>query len=225
MAVPSSDTTHQLSKFKEIIFDCDGVIIDSIKSKTDTVVELLSPLTDEEEQQIRSYHQHRPGIHRTSLFRHCRDHILNQPATEEEINTLCSQFNQRVSSFMPELPLVDGLEEFLQNFQDKFRYHVVSGAPQQELEDILRKQGIAHYFDVISGSPPEKPERAASILETSAHGEGAFLLIGDAQEDLEVAQYIGAPMVFRPSTDKIELDSPSILHRIDDFHQLAQILK
>ena len=215
----------ELKNVREIIFDCDGVIIDSIASKTDTVVELLSPLTEDEEKQIRLFHQEHPGIHRSSLFRHCRENILNQPASDQEVQTLCDQFNQRVSSFMPELPLVDGLESFLREFEDRFIFHVVSGAPQQELEDILRKQGIADFFDVISGSPPEKPERAASILDRSANNHSHFLLIGDAQEDLEVAEHIEAPMIFRPSTDKISIDSPSMAGEISNFYQLADQLR
>ncbi len=216
---------NMLRNVREVIFDCDGVIIDSIASKTDTVVKLLSPVSEEEEQQIRLFHQKHPGIHRSSLFRHCRENILDQPVTDEEIQTLCDQFNQRVSSFMPELPLVDGLEAFLEEFGDQFQFHVVSGAPQKELEDILRKQGVAHYFDVISGSPPEKPERAASILERSSNNHSHFLLIGDAQEDLEVAEHIEAPMIFRPSTDEVRLKSPSIVGQISDFHQLAEQMR
>lgn len=221
----NNDEETVLAGIREIILDCDGVIIDSISAKTDSFIDLMAPVTGEEEQEIRMFHARNPGMHRSSVFRYCRENILNRPVTDEEIQTLCDQFNRRVSAFMPELPLVEGLESFLDEFEDDYRFHVVSGAPQKELETILREQNISSYFDRISGSPPGKPERAESILDSSNESHRAFLLIGDAQEDLEMAHRIDAPMVFRPSTDEVTLDSPSILFQIDDFHDLSDRLR
>lgn len=219
------DISNVLSGVREIILDCDGVIIDSISAKTDTVVDLLAPVTAEEEEAIRQLHARNPGMHRSSIFRRCREEILNRPITEEEVQTLCDQFNKRVSAFMPELPLVEGLESFLDEFRDDYRFHVVSGAPQKELETILRKQGVSSYFDVISGSPPGKPERAQSILDNSRENHRAFLLVGDAQQDLEMAHRIDAPMIFRPSTEEVSLDSPSVLFEIKNFLELSDRLR
>jgi len=220
----TNETVGRLQNVRDIIFDCDGVLIESIRPKTDLFVDLLPALSDRQEEAVRELHGSNPGMHRSDVFRHAHEEILGESVSADQITALCDVFNQRVTDMMSDIPLVEGVQSFLERNRHRFRYHVVSGAPEDELKTLLERLGIASYFSNISGSPPGKPERAQDIVQASERPRDVFLVVGDAEQDLAMAERVDVPMIFRPSTDRVRLKSPYIAGEIADLNGLQSLI-
>lgn len=64
---------------------------------------------------------------------------------------------------------------------------------------MLASTDAAQYFDVIIGSPPQKPESMERILEAVGVSAERTLFIGDANADHVAALHVGAHFVYFPS--------------------------
>lgn len=93
-----------------------------------------------------------------------------------------------------------GSEDFVKACRDAVipRY-VLSGTPQKPLEEMLSSTGADVYFDVIIGSPPQKPESMERILQEVGVSADRTVFVGDANADHVAALHVGAHFVYFPS--------------------------
>lgn len=209
----------------DFILDCDGVLLESVGIKTDIVVDLLQSYEGDEED-IRDYHARHPGMHRSRLFRNLIQRISGESPSPDTVDQLCSQFARACKEKIARVELVPGTRSFLRQAREQSaRLHVVSGTPQEELEYILSKQNLAELLDTISGSPPNKQKRARSIFEKYEDENTRFIVIGDAREDLAMAEAIDCPMIYRRSTGEHMIDEDRIQASLKNLEELRDVLQ
>ena len=61
-------TKIELSKYQTLIFDCDGVLLNSNKIKTEAFYEVTKPYGDEAAQTLKNYHILNGGVSRYQKF-------------------------------------------------------------------------------------------------------------------------------------------------------------
>ena len=184
-----------LSKYKSLVFDCDGVILNSNKVKTQAFFEVAKPYGLAQAQDLVDYHIENGGISRYKKFAYFLTNIIKQQLDDDKLNLLLNNFASEVNKGLMECDIVSGLEE-LKGQTSHIPWSIVSGGDQKELREIFNKRQIAKFFDGgIFGSPDTKEEILSRELSKSNISEDA-LLLGDSKYDYLAAESSGLDFLF-----------------------------
>ena len=186
-----------IKKYKSIVFDCDGVVLDSNVVKTEAYFRTAKNLgaTDVEAQALVDYHVRLGGISRYHKFDYYLREIVHQPVTDGAIQALLNEFARELEVGLMECGVADGLVA-LRDITPQANWMILSGGDQQEIRTLFAKRDLAKYFDGgLFGSPDNKDtvlarEKASGNLRLSA------LFIGDSKYDFEAATRAGLDFVF-----------------------------
>ena len=168
-----------------LIFDCDGVLIDSNNLKLEAAERILSDYPKEAVSGFIAHFRKSFGRSRYDLFREFVEDFLEQPFDQNLYDGLIAAYGEKCSELYLKSPVIAGVEAFLSKNKGKTLY-VASGGIESELKSVLSAHGLDHYFTEIYGSPPSKRENIAAIVKKYP-GEKA-LMLGDAHTDFEAAQ-------------------------------------
>lgn len=176
---------------KCLVFDCDGVLIDSVPVKTKAFARLVEDYGSKKQAAFIQYHIDHGGVSRYQKFAWFFQTQLGRDITEAESKAFGERFQALCLEELKSCPLIPGTLETLQYWAHKIPMYVCSGAPQKEQQSILELKGIAKFFTEILGSPPAKATLLANIVEKAQVAAQNTLMIGDAFTDLEAAKTIG----------------------------------
>lgn len=184
-----------MKKYETILFDCDGVILNSNKIKSQAFYQVASVFSIPAANELVEYNRKFGGVSRHEKFRYFINEILlkfSDIKPSEEV--LVASFAEYVKQGLMHCEISPYLEDITRKFS-KSQFAVVSGGHQPELREIFKLRKISSYFPGgIWGSPDTKfqiIERHFSKLNPSA-----TLFVGDSKLDFDVAQYFGFDFVF-----------------------------
>lgn len=186
-----------LQQYKTLVFDCDGVVLNSNQLKTEAYyrVAVGYGANHDQAQALVDYHVRLGGISRFIKFRWFLDEVLHQPVTEEAMNTLLESFADEIHRELLTCEMAPGLVE-LRELTHSAPWMLVSGGDQSELRSLFAERGIDHMFDAgIFGSPDNKDV----ILEREvANGNLAqpAIFFGDSRYDHEASTRAGLDFLF-----------------------------
>jgi phosphoglycolate phosphatase-like HAD superfamily hydrolase len=176
--------------YKAIIFDFDGVIVDSIKVKGDAFCELYSEYSNEIRNEIKRYHNNNGGISRVDKIRYFETTLLKNKLSEKKVIEKCSQFSEIVSTKVAEAAGIPGALDFIKKYSGKIPCFLNSATPDIELKIILEKKGIHDYFSGVYGSSRSKEENLVAILDVLGITEREVIFFGDALTDYLAAKKV-----------------------------------
>lgn len=175
--------------WQAIIFDFDGVVVESGEIKTQAFANLYRHYGETVMAEVARYHVLNGGMSRYEKFRYFQKNLLGKPPlTPEEEQQLDRRFSQLVVEAVIASDAVPGAAELIRKEAARIPLFVASGTPEAELNTIVVRRGLASYFTAVRGSPTPKHTLIADIL--SAHGllPERVLMIGDALIDYQSAQ-------------------------------------
>ncbi len=171
-----------------IIFDFDGVIVESVNIKTQAFAALYTDHGEKIVAQVEGYHLRHGGVSRFEKFRYFQTEFVGgAPLEDNEVADLASRFSQLVIDRVVSAPMVKGAQEFLDQCKDQFPLFIVSGTPTSELGEILERRELRKYFGDFKGSPGTKAEHVSELLREYALDADRCVVIGAALADLEGA--------------------------------------
>lgn len=180
-----------------VVFDFDGVLIESVDIKTDAFIELFAEYPEHHDA-IVSHHQKHLGISRFAKFAWIYRELLGRALAEEESADLGRRFSELVFERARDCPPVRGAEEAMAALTAaSVPLFIASGTPQEELEALISARGWRRYFQGIHGSPRSKPEILRSIAEDLAIIPSKIVFVGDGWSDYEAAQRTGVSFTLR----------------------------
>lgn len=184
-----------VASYAVIVFDCDGVLLNSNALKTDAFFAASIPYGDTYANSLVEYHRENGGISRYKKFAYFFEEILKRPPEAREMERLLQTYAQTVRKTLSSCEIAEGIDE-LRAKTPKARWLVASGSDQGELREVLARRGIARFFDGgIYGSPATKSMILQEQLPPNEQGTPA-LFIGDSRHDCEVAGEFGLDFVF-----------------------------
>jgi len=214
-----------------VVFDCDGVLIESNAVKTQAFGQTVAEFGPEAMEGLMAYHRAHGGISRFKKFEWFYTEVLKTPLSQERMDTLCRRFSDHCMDKVLEAPMVAGARECLDALFHKLPLFVASGAPEPELRKVLEKKELARYFKGICGTPPEKQYRLEQIISENQLVSSQVLMVGDANTDYEAAQYCNT-LFYGRGKQFAEMDMPwghdltglldYISHSFDTTPQLNQ---
>lgn len=176
--------------FKVILWDFDGVIINSNSIREAGFRNVLSEYPKAQIELLIDYHNLNGGLSRYVKFRYFFNEILNESINNEKINYLADQFSKimRRRLVNPNL-LIPSIINFINEQYELGKImHIVSGSDGNELRELCKKLNIGHFFVSINGSPTHKSKLVKNIISKSKLNSSDYCLIGDAINDYHAAQ-------------------------------------
>lgn len=174
---------------KNILFDFDGVIIDSMPTKTEGFRKIFSDFEPEAVQKILDYNNLNGGLSRYVKIRYFFEEILSSSIEENEVLRYADDFSKIVKKELTNKELlIAEVVDFLQRNHKNYRLHIVSGADEKELQYLCKELGVDQYFLSIHGSPTHKNDLVKQLLEKHKYDLSETILIGDSINDHEAAE-------------------------------------
>ena len=185
-----------IQKYKSLVFDCDGVVLDSNIVKTEAYFRTAKNLgaTDAQAQALVDYHVKLGGISRYHKFDWYLREVLQNPVTEAAIQALLGGFSKELQVGLMQCDLAKGL--FALREKTDSNWMILSGGDQQEIRDLFAKRKIEHMFNGgLFGSPDNKD---VVLAREKANGNLQYpaLFLGDSKYDFEAATRAGLDFIF-----------------------------
>lgn len=190
---------NSLSEYKTLVFDCDGVILNSNKIKTEAFYRVALAYGEPAAQELVRYHVENGGVSRYKKFKYFLDEIVpnltNNKVSGRNLEALLGNYAKIVLDGLLSCELAEGLEELRKKIPEA-NWLIVSGGDQTELNEVFSKRKLSHLFDGgIYGSPDTKDE----ILSREI-GSGNIILpalfLGDSKYDYQAATTANLDFVF-----------------------------
>ena len=185
-----------LARYQTIIFDCDGVILNSnfrkIEAYRNAALEFGASKADAEA--LVHHHIELTGISRNIKFEYFLTNILHQDVTDISMNNLINNLNNNVIKLLKSCEVAEGLD-LLKIKTPKKKWIVASGGDQEELRYLFADKKIDKYFsEGIFGSPRSKHEIIEQELKDNSWYPALFL--GDSIYDIQTAKKYGIDFLF-----------------------------
>ncbi|AMJ99768.1 HAD family hydrolase [Alteromonas macleodii] len=195
--------TVDITQYNTIAFDCDGVILDSNKVKTQAFYNATVEFDEQAAHALRQYHVENGGISRFKKFEWVIENYLSHLNKESTLDTLLQNYANEVSHGLRTCKINPGLNE-LKKLNERANWLVVSGGAQSELREIFAERGLTELFpNGIFGSPDSKDEIFARELNND-NISGKALFIGDSKYDYLSSTAAGLDFVFVGEWTEVE---------------------
>lgn len=182
-------------RYSAIIFDFDGVILQSVDIKARAFAEIYRNEEPAKIEAVVHYQLLHGGVSRRDKFIHFESDLFGRQPDSAVIDGLCRRYSEIVLDRVMACPFVRGAVEFLEEAHHRLPLHVVSGTPQSELERIVEHRGLRGYFQDVIGAPTRKPQAFDAIARKGGHAREGILAIGDSITEYMAALELGMPFL------------------------------
>lgn len=188
----------KISDYNSLVFDCDGVVLDSNRVKTEAFYYSTLPYGELAAKAMVKYHVANGGVSRYKKLAYFLDYIVPKYSVVNNkvgINELLDSYASHVREGLSKCDIAPGLEK-LRVITPCSRWLIVSGGDQSELRALFIQRGIAKWFDGgVFGSPDTKDEILQRELD-SGNIQKPALFLGDSKYDYEASSLAGIDFVF-----------------------------
>ncbi len=193
---------------KAVIYDCDGVILDSLESNYifyNRVMDFLGrPELD------RSDLEARRVLH-TYSFNDVMEYFFAGDSRRDEALAFAKTIHYR--DLMPFMKMEEGFVETIDILKGRYSLAVCTNRAVS-MEMIIEDFGLTGYFDCVMTAgkvvnPKPHPEPVLKVLEHLGIQPGEALFVGDSAVDMQAARAAGVPFVAYKSNLP---EAPSIGH-------------
>ncbi|MDP3704526.1 MAG: HAD family hydrolase [Legionellaceae bacterium] len=198
-----------LTSFDLIIFDLDGVIIDSNHLK---IACMRDALGDFNRDVVESYLQDfSKNFGQPRLF-HFKNLYYNTLGRDGDFDAFYQCYASRYAALLDERYCNAALCEHADDAitllaESDLKLFVATGTNTNEAEKVLKHKQLHHYFEGIYGSPREKVNIISTLLTQQPILKEKVLFIGDAAHDALCAQENQIPFLFVEHYALIELQA------------------
>jgi phosphoglycolate phosphatase-like HAD superfamily hydrolase len=206
--------------FSLIVFDCDGVLLESVAVKTDAFRNLFLEHGMNAAERMITYHLAHGGVSRFQKFAWFHREVLGRTITPDEERALNQRFMELCLSGVMAAPFVPGIIDFLKEWHQRLPLYIASGTPDEELKEIIAKRDLNRFFQGVHGTPPDKTALLAGIVERAGVRPGKTLMVGDSSTDLDAALSVGTWFYGRGIESGRPGDGSG-----DDMHELSGFVR
>ena len=174
---------------KNILWDFDGVILDSMPTRDHGFREIFKLYPSNLVDELIIYHRNNGGLSRFNKIHYFFRNILKKKISEQEIDRYANKFSIIMKDKLasPEYLIAESMNFIKSNYK-YYDFHIVSGSEHNELNFLCNKLRIKKYFYSISGSPTPKVELIKNLMDRMSYKNKETILIGDSVNDYEAAQ-------------------------------------
>ena len=209
---------------KNIFFDFDGVLAESVHVKTLAYHDMYLPYGQDIADKVVEHHQANGGVSRFEKFKLYHKEHLGIEIDDKQLDELTDQYSQLVIDKVVESPEIKGATDFLEKYNQKMRFWIITGTPTDEIKVITKKRGINKYFVELCGSPTKKWEWTEHLIKKYSLNRNEILFLGDAMSDYKAAEVSKLHFALRDYEETYELFKDYDVLRFTDFIDLENKL-
>ncbi len=212
-------------EIEAIIFDFDGVLVESVNIKGAAFVELYKNENIDIQAQVLEYHNKHGGVTRYDKIRHYEKTLCGRDVVEDKVMELAGDFSDIVEDCVVKSPWVIGAKDFLEKHYKNVPFYVASATPEDELKRIVKSRNMDGYFKGIYGAPKRKDEHIDNIMAKNNYIAKHVLMIGDAMSDYEAAQKTGTHFIGRklPAQASPFPDGTLLINDLTELESLIEL--
>jgi phosphoglycolate phosphatase-like HAD superfamily hydrolase len=187
----------ELQQYKTLVFDCDGVVLNSNQTKIDAYYEVAKRMgdSDAQAQAFVDHHVAKGSFPRNGKIEYYFEHIIKQPLTDALMQQYLQAFEEVLGDTLMYCEVATGLGA-LKVATPHASWMLLSGGDQAELRRVFPRRNLAHLFEAgIFGGPDKKDD---VLAREKANGNIQFpaLFLGDSKYDHQAATLAGLDFVF-----------------------------
>ena len=193
-----------LGDYRTFIFDCDGVVLNSNKVKTEAFYKAVLPYGEKFAETFVTYHQNNGGVSRYKKFEYFLSNIVPEVLEDHDYETLLKRYADEVFQGMIECEEAKEIRKLRETTSDA-NWLIASGGDQAELREIFTQRGMIDLFDGgIFGSPDTK-EKIFERELTTGNIQTPALFLGDSKYDYSASQSVdGIDFIFLSGWTEVE---------------------
>jgi phosphoglycolate phosphatase len=189
-----------LSSVDAFVFDCDGVLLDTVGAKLRAFQNWVPPEFGHLREPFAAYNKTAFGISRFEQIRYFFEYLAKTSVSDERVKDEAARFGKLVAHESVNATWLPGSREFVERLHErKIPLYVLSGTPEAELKENLRQQQGAHFFLRIIGAPKTKEEGLRLIMDEDHRRPEQTWFVGDADRDYIAARNTGVHFIYKPS--------------------------
>ena len=200
-----------LSKYKNVILDFDGVILDAnSQRKLNMKLVLDENLNQELSILTYDYFSKNSGVSRNvKLGKFIKDKFI--------LNKVLKEYYELNLSTLPKCQLVKGVKEFIVKYHNSKKIFILTGADEEEVKILVSNKNLNNYIFYLGGGPKSKIQHLKEIQL-----EGDTIFFGDSKYDNFTASEYKFDFVFvngYTNTKEKNLEY-SLIGKVKDFSGL-----
>ena len=207
---------------KAIIFDFDGVVLESLNVKTNAFRKLYEPYGSDISKRVVEHHLENGGISRYDKIKFYHNKYLGENIDQNNIQKIAQNFSEMVVNEILKVPFVDGAKQFIEGNYKRYLMFISSATPAYELNYICRQLKISKYFQGIFGSPDSKAKHISAIISNYSLNKREIVFIGDSSSDLDAAKIHNVTFIARISGVSNNLVNEK--YTLNDLNKLSRII-
>nr|WP_321510712.1 HAD family hydrolase [uncultured Celeribacter sp.] len=180
--------------YRTLVFDCDGVVLNSNRLKTDAFRVAAMPYGEDAADAMVQYHVANGGVSRYRKFEYLLNEIV-PGRSGPDLDMLVRSYSDAVLCGLMECDVAANIRD-LRAETRQATWMIVSGGDQSELRDVFLRRGLSDLFDGgIYGSPDPK-EEIMDRLQKAGRLTSPALYLGDSIYDHQVAVGLSIDFLF-----------------------------
>jgi phosphoglycolate phosphatase-like HAD superfamily hydrolase len=186
-----------IKKYKTIVFDCDGVVLNSnhlkIQAYFDVAIEFGANQT--QAKALVDHHIALGGISRYPKFEYFLREIMHQAVTDDAMDALLNAFTTQVTRLLSACEVSPYLDA-LKHATKESKWMILSGGDQAEIREIFKLRQLDTFFEGgVFGSPDNK-DLVLAREKNNGNIQYPALFIGDSRYDYQASTKAGLDFVF-----------------------------
>ena len=173
---------------KAIIFDFDGVVLESLDVKTNAFKKLYESYGSGISKKVVEHHIANGGVSRFDKIKIYHKNYLGEDIDNKTLQKIAQNFSEMVVDEIVKVPFVSGAKHFIEENFKRYLLFISSATPTDELNFICRQRKISKYFTGIFGSPDSKSKHISFIMDNWSLKNNEIVFIGDSFSDLVAAE-------------------------------------
>tara|TARA_B100001248_G_C27395932_1_gene465563 strand:+ start:4151 stop:4810 length:660 start_codon:yes stop_codon:yes gene_type:complete len=213
-----------MRNINSILFDFDGVIVESNNIKTQAFYSLYIDYGEDIAKAVVNHHKQNMGISRFEKIKLYHKKFLGKALNGSDYNELLNKFSISVMDKTIRSPYVSGSYEFIKSNFTIFDQYIITATPMSEIEKITKKRNIYKYFKKVLGSPNSKDFWVKHLIDNKKIDSKSSIFIGDAKADKQAALDNDITFILRKTNENKNLQNSTHYDAISDFHDLVKII-
>ena len=174
-----------LENYEILLFDLDGLLIDSLDKLSNGLISAVSKFAEPEELQVfTTYDRANPGLSRFEKIAFFADEIAFNRKIDQVL--ILEEFHKESLKARIESKLSEAIFDLRAAFKSK-KWILLTNCDVTQIVEVVNTLGLDAVFgENLIGTPPTKHTQARNIRES--YPNSAILSISDSESDGEIAR-------------------------------------
>jgi phosphoglycolate phosphatase-like HAD superfamily hydrolase len=204
-----------------VVFDFDGVLVDSNEVKRDAFYRIFAPAGAAAHAALDRVLAADVVGDRFDIIRAVLCEVT-PAAPDSAVQDYASRYNAICEECAATCPSIAGADATLTELAPLLPLYVVSATPEEPLRRVIVRRRWNRFFCGVYGRPGNKTDHIARLAAQAGLPHGQVTVVGDGRRDLEAARALGCRFI--GVRNRFNDFAPNGLELVDDLVGLASRL-